>query len=73
MCSTCIFRNDNLMQLKSGRVKEMVEASKRNESAIVCHQTLGGDNAVCRGFFERFPTVPLQIAEHLGLIEWTGA
>jgi hypothetical protein len=70
MCSTCIFRPGNLMQLRSGRVREMVDEARGHESAIVCHQTLDGDNAVCRGFFERYPTTPLQIAERIGLIEW---
>lgn len=69
LCATCIFRPGNLMQLKSGRVREMVDAATRRESTIVCHATLGtGKNAVCRGFFDRFPTQPLQIAERLGLL-----
>jgi len=70
LCSTCIFRPGNLMHLKSGRVRGMVDEAREHESAIVCHQTLDGDNAVCRGFFERYPTQPLQIAERLGLVEW---
>lgn len=71
MCPTCIFRPGNLMQLRSGRVRGMVEEARANESAIVCHSTLhqsGVDNAVCRGFFDRYPTQPLQIAERLGLV-----
>jgi hypothetical protein len=48
----------------------MVDEARGHESAIVCHQTLDGDNAVCRGFFERYPTTPLQIAERTGLIRW---
>lgn len=68
MCSTCIFRKGNLMQLKSGRVRGMVDDARKDQSTIVCHKTLDGDNAACRGFFDRFPTQPLQIAERLGLI-----
>ena len=69
-CSTCIFRPGNLMQLSKGRVKEMVELSRRNESCIVCHQTLGTKhNAVCRGFFDKYPTAPLQLAQAMGFIE----
>jgi len=72
MCSTCIFRPGNLMSLKPGRVRGMVDEAREHESAIVCHQTLyPGPNAVCRGFFERWPTAPLQIAERLGLVTWT--
>ena len=69
-CKTCIFRPGNLMQLSRGRVKEMVRLSKKTESYIVCHSTLEGDTAVCRGFFDRHRTQPLQIAERLGYIEW---
>lgn len=70
MCSTCIFRPGNLMSLRPGRVKDMVAEARAEESAIICHSTLSGDNAACRGFFDRYPTQPLQIAERLGLIEW---
>lgn len=69
MCSTCIFRQGNLMQLNSGRVRDMIDTAKSKDSAITCHQTLDGDNAVCRGFFDRYPTTPLQLAERLGLVE----
>lgn len=72
MCSTCIFRPGNLMNLEPGRVRQMVRDAKRDESAIICHQTLQTRprrNAVCRGFFDRHDTAPLQIAERLGLIE----
>lgn len=73
MCETCVFRPGNRMQLKSGRVKGMVEGARASESTIVCHATLyepGVDNAACRGFFDRYPTQPLQIAERLGLVEF---
>lgn len=68
MCSTCIFRPGNLMDLRGGRVRGMVEAARKDGSSIVCHKTLGEHNAVCRGFFERYATAPLQIAERLGLL-----
>jgi len=68
MCATCIFRPGNLMRLHAGRVREMVDEARREESAIICHSTLQGPNAVCRGFFERYPTQPLQIADRLGLL-----
>jgi len=60
------------MDLTPGRVKEMVEQSQTANSAIVCHSTLGGRpkrNAVCRGFYDKFPTQPLQVAQRLGMIE----
>ena len=71
LCSSCIFRPGNLMQLRSGRVRGMVDEARASESAIVCHQTLDGDNSVCRGFFDRFPTTPLQLAERLGMVRFT--
>lgn len=70
MCSTCVFRPGNLMELRSGRVRGMVDDARRDDSTIVCHQTLEGDNAACRGFFERHPTAPLQLAERLGMVRW---
>jgi hypothetical protein len=69
-CATCIFRPGNRMQLQRGRVRQMVDEAKANESAITCHATLTGEQAVCRGFFELHPTQPLQIAEWLGIINW---
>ena len=60
------------MQLSRGRLAAMVAEAKANESAMICHSTLhrdGVENAVCRGFYDRHPTQPLQIAERLELIE----
>ena len=72
LCDTCIFRPGNLMRLEPGRVAQMVRLATRDESAIVCHETLDARrrHAVCRGFFEAHPTGPLQIAERLGRIAW---
>lgn len=70
MCATCIFRPGNLMMLNSGQVAEMVDSATRKDSTIVCHATLDGPNAACRGFFDKHKTQPLQIAERLKLIEW---
>lgn len=72
MCPTCIFRPGNLMGLNSGRVRGMVDEARKNESRIPCHHQIylskPGEDACCRGFFDRYPTQPLQIAERLGLI-----
>ena len=71
-CGTCIFRPGNLMRLTPGRVKGMVDDARANESAIVCHATLYRDDvqqAVCRGFYDRYETQPLQVAKRLELIE----
>jgi hypothetical protein len=70
MCETCVFRPGNKMHLEPGRLRGMVDSAIRDDSAIICHDTLDGDNAVCRGFFDRHSTNPLRMAEHLGVIEW---
>lgn len=62
MCSTCIFRKGNLMHLQPGRVREMVNEARRNDGTIVCHKTLGHDNAACYGFFARYKPFPLRLA-----------
>ncbi len=69
MCTTCIFRPGNLMQLMPGRVEDMIAEAIKGGSAIICHSTLDGDNAVCRGFFDKHKTQPLQIAERLGFLQ----
>lgn len=77
-CDTCIFRRGNLMGLRKGRVKEMVEGATRNDSCIPCHQTLGPQPAVCRGFFDRYAVhgrgklvaSTLQVADRLGYIRY---
>lgn len=57
LCSTCIFRPGNLMRLAPGRVKQMADAARADESAITCHQTLDhypgtAQPAVCRGYWD---------------------
>lgn len=57
-CSTCIFRPGNLMHLRPGRVRDMVNESIRRGGAITCHKTLsygehpGYGEAMCRGFYD---------------------
>ena len=73
LCPTCVFRPGNLMRLEPGRLAGMVRDAVANDSAIICHSTLYGEkehHAVCRGFFDRHATAPLQIAARLGLIDW---
>lgn len=71
-CDTCIFRPGNLMRLQEGRRDNMVAESIRDGGAIICHDTLDGDNAVCRGFFDvhKDDVQALQVAERLGFIEY---
>lgn len=69
MCPTCIFRPGNLMQLPKGRVKWMVKEVQKRDSCIPCHETTHGQaegEAICRGFYEKFPTLPIRLAEAIG-------
>lgn len=70
-CGTCIFRPGNLMRLEVGRVEGMVEEAVGADASITCHDTLYRDDvdqAVCRGFFDRYKTTPLRLAVVLGVL-----
>lgn len=61
MCTTCIFRPGNPMQLRSGRLRGMVEDAVRGGGFIPCHCTIAGPKnpshkqaAICRGFYDKF-------------------
>lgn len=74
-CKTCIFRPGNLMHLRAGRVKDMVETSISQEAAITCHSTLKHPEtprAICRGFFDSYSNevFPLRLAKALNAIEY---
>jgi hypothetical protein len=49
----------------------MIDQARADQSAITCHATLHGEQAVCRGFFDCHPTAPLQIADRLDMIVYT--
>ena len=75
MCATCVFRPGNLKHLRPGVLRSMIEDARGNDTAIICHSSLAHfgappGNAVCWGFYDRYPTTPLQLAQRLGLIEW---
>ena len=59
-CSTCIYRPGNLMHLDPGRKDSMESEAIAGGGVIPCHKTLGGDESVCRGFFD--------VAKHEGLL-----
>lgn len=73
MCSDCVFRPGNLMRLRPGRLAQMVRDSVAADSFIPCHQTLGGDEAVCRGFYDRhqYETLGCRLGAIFGVIEVT--
>lgn len=77
-CETCVFRPGNLMRLRPGRLRGMVDEALAEDTAITCHETLypeaydgDGHQAVCRGFFDRHArdTMPLRAALMLDRLE----
>lgn len=72
-CDTCVFRKGNVMHLNAGRVRHMVDSAILNDTAIVCHKTLEGERAVCRGYWDRHSrdTLMCRIGGALGIIEVT--
>lgn len=72
-CPNCIFHPGNRFHLNPGRLEDMIAGAHNVDalgSAIVCHDTLEGDNAVCRGFFDKHPTPVLQIADRMGFVRY---
>lgn len=59
------------MHLMPGRVAQMCAEADEANTAIICHSTLSGDNAVCRGYFDRRSSVTLRVAVAVDAIEWT--
>lgn len=59
------------MQLRDGCRDQLVSDATEAQGCIPCHETLRGPQAVCRGFFDRHATAPLQIADRLGLLKFT--
>jgi hypothetical protein len=71
MCETCVFRPGNQMHLRPGRLKQLIAENIENDAGITCHKTLlQEERAVCRGFFDRYKTTPLRLAEALSMIEY---
>jgi hypothetical protein len=71
MCSTCVFRPGNLMSLRAGRLRGMVDESLAYDSFIPCHKTLDGERAVCRGYWDRHSgdTLACRLGHVFGVIE----
>lgn len=68
-CSTCIYRPGNLMHLAPGRKEGMEAEAVAGGGVIPCHKTLGGDEAVCRGFFDtQKHNGLLAVAERIGIL-----
>jgi hypothetical protein len=71
-CETCIFRSNSVIARET--VAQMRRESIEEQTAIVCHHTIGTKaNAVCRGFYNRDRTVPLLVADAMGLVRFEDA
>ena len=71
-CDTCVFRPGNLMHLPPGRLAELVQGNVEADAALTCHSTLyreDVDQAVCRGFFDAYDTLPLVMARAFGVVK----
>jgi hypothetical protein len=75
-CATCIFRPGNHMQLREGRLRDLIAETRAAQSFIVCHSTLPhfrypqAQPAICRGFADRYSTQALQVIERMwGFVE----
>jgi hypothetical protein len=56
-CSTCVFRPGNALQLRPGRLADVVEQHRETGTALVCHETTHGAasaEVLCRGFYDRY-------------------
>lgn len=73
-CATCIGRSGNLMKLRPGRLKGMVNGALQSGGLIICHETLtygqnpGQGRAACRWFYDQFGHLSniIRISERLG-------
>jgi hypothetical protein len=58
------------MYLDEGRLEEMMEETRCKDTNVICHSTLDGDHAVCRGSFDYAPGQMARISLRLGLVEY---
>lgn len=75
-CATCIYRPGNLMFLEPGRVKDLADSARADDTTITCHSTLPdvtggpGAEAVCRGYYDAHAdeVTPLRLAAAMDLL-----
>jgi hypothetical protein len=74
-CDTCIFRPGNLMDLNKGRLAEMIEATDRRDTNVICHKShsVSGDlrlDALCKGSVDRRPGQMVRIMSRFGGVQY---
>jgi hypothetical protein len=69
-CPTCVFRSGNRMQLRPGRLQQLVDDHRDSGTALVCHETIAdeAEPVLCRGYFDRYGAEAgsLQVLYRLG-------
>lgn len=67
-CSTCIFKPQSPVtrSLRTGRLRQLINDTRRCNSYIVCHSTFNTEPAACRGFVDRYSTNMIRIIQRLG-------
>jgi len=71
-CATCIFRPGNLMELRPGRLADLVQQNRARDAAVPCHSTLDDEQALCRGYVDAYTqhSATLQLAHRLNVIRY---
>ncbi len=66
-CSTCVIFPDDRMHLDESRRTSFIQEALDRDGYIICHQTLNGPQAMCRGFVNahRGETFPLRLIDNL--------
>jgi hypothetical protein len=76
-CDTCVFRPGNLMRLRHGRLRDLIQANRQAGAALICHKTTYGQHpelgpTVCRGFYDAYPdTTSMQHPQDGAQTPWT--
>lgn len=69
-CKTCIYRPDSPLNA-DGTKDRLAREAIAVDTAIICHSTLDAKaHAVCRGFYEETPTMPLRLAAAMNCLEF---
>jgi hypothetical protein len=56
-CGTCVFRPGNLLDLRPGRFKSVVDRNLEAGALLPCHETTHGQadrEVMCRGFYDAY-------------------
>jgi len=74
MCETCIFHPGNRMDLRAGRLKELIRETDKDDTNVICHQSKGLLGKVkikvwCKGSVDRRPGQAVRVTQRLGILK----